>query len=97
MIGLVGIKKYSGTLTEDASLRMFGIYQGGESETSNVSIKNQFLTMEKLNYIRYENRIISLTEKGLIFVDYIMSKGIDCIKFNDQIFNKEYKSVYLNK
>jgi hypothetical protein len=94
LFGLVGIKKYKGTLTSNERVHMEGKYPDGESANSSVSLKNSFKTMEKLDYVKYENDIIMLTEKGNAFVEYLLERGVDCFQFNDQIFADNYVPLF---
>lgn len=94
LFGLVGLKKYKGTLINDLTIHMEGKYPDGESTNSSVSIQNSFKSMEKLEYIKYINNIISLTEKGNAFVEFLLEKGVDCYQLNDQIFEENYIPIF---
>jgi len=93
LYGLIGLKKYKGTLTRDLKVNMEGKYPDGESTNSSVSIQKSFKSMEKLEYVKYEHDILTLTEKGNAFADFLLEKGVDCHRFNDQTFTENYISL----
>lgn len=94
LFGLIGIKKYKGTINKFDRIHMEGKYPDGESTNSSVSAENSFKTMEKLGYVKFENDIIMLTEKGNAFVDFLIGKDIDCYQLNDQVFVENYVPLF---
>jgi hypothetical protein len=44
----------------------------------------------RINFVRIENNLISLTEIGKAFVEIIKEKGFVCERLNDQIFTENY-------
>lgn len=90
LFGLVGIKKYKGTINRYDRIHMEGRHPGGVSTNSSVSAENSFKTMEKLGYIKFENDIIMLTEKGNAFVDFLINRDVECCQLNDQVFVENF-------
>lgn len=86
LVGLIGIKKYKGTITRNNRIDMKGTYGGLKSTSSSVSAENSFKPMIKLGYLKLENDILMLTEKGNAFVDFLITKDVDCYQLNDQVF-----------
>lgn len=94
LFGLIGLKKYKGTINKFDKIQIEGKYQGGESINTSISAENSFKTMEKLGYIKFKSDIIMLTEKGNAFVDFLIGKDVDCYKLNEQVFVENYVSFY---
>lgn len=90
LYGLIGIRKYKGMINKYERIHMEGKYPTGESTSSSVSAENSFKTMEKLGYVKYENDIVMLTEKGNAFVDFLSERDIDCFQLNDQVFVENF-------
>jgi hypothetical protein len=97
LFGLIGVKKYKGTISRYDRIHMEGIYPGGESTNSSVSAENSFKTMTKLGYLKFENDILMLTEKGNAFVDFLITKDVDCYQLNDQVFIENYTPLFERK
>ena len=93
LFGLIGIKQYNGILKKNMHMQLEGEYPGGESRSSHGSIENSFKAMEKLEYVKYVNNIISLTDKGEAFVEFLKEQKVNCHQLNDQTFTENYRNM----
>ena len=84
---LIGIKKYKGVLKINSQIRHGGRYNKNKAqEGMGIFAKDQFNITKNLKYVKFENDIISLTNKGMAFAEYLIDKRIECCFINDQIF-----------
>lgn len=93
LIGLVGLRKYTGVLSFTDSLSFEGCYVGGESIHHTRDARDNYFNMQALGNVKFENEIITVTSKGQAFADFLLRKGIDCHVFQGEILTTNYKSI----
>jgi hypothetical protein len=97
LCGLVGLRKFKGTINKFDRIYLEGRYPEGETANSSVNAENSFKSMIKLGYIRIDNDILIVTEKGNAFIDFLIDKEVICYKLNGQIFVENYVPVIKRK
>ena len=90
---LLGIRDTSSIVKYSDRLVMEYSYLG-RATMQGSSIKNNVESLFKLGYVSIQNDIVTLTEEGRAFAEYVEMAGIKCHIFNDQKFEEEYVSAF---
>ena len=93
LLTLLGIYQYKGTIIKNKPLYLEGKYPTGESTNSSISVENGAKSLIKLEYVKIENELVSVTEKGKALIELLRQKGFECNKFMDQTFKEGYISI----
>ncbi len=89
---ILGIRDFNKLVKITDFLEIEYGYEGSFSK-QNTSVQNNISTLLKLGYLSINNDIVNGTEEGKYFAEIIESNGIECYKFNGQIFSDEYISM----
>lgn len=90
LIALIGISQYPGVLYRNMPMTLEGHNPDVSNKVEAVSFDSTLDVFTKINFVKIENNLISLTEIGKAFVEILKEKGFVCDRLNDQIFTKNY-------
>lgn len=96
LISLIGLKNYQGQIFINSTITAEGRYSNNENSQWGTA-SDIFLPFYKLGYVRLDNDLINITEKGKSFVKYLIEKGYECNMMNDEKFTPNYIPILIRR
>ena len=90
LYALIGISQYSGVLYRNKPMILEGHSPDKSVKVDAMSFDDTLDVFTRINFVKIENNLISLTEIGKAFVESLKEKGFVCDRLNDQIFTENY-------